>query len=88
MIRNYIITGSKLFKNPDDIAEPEIIALDYAVAQKLLPKISGEGNGFKENFLEALRQIFGENGMWKCKNIIDRIISQGDLNMQYYQFFI
>lgn len=88
MIKDYVIVGSKLFDTTGIINNKEIIALDYAVAQKLLPKISGEGIDFKEKFLTNLKKIFDNHSMLRCKNIIEKIISKGDLNMQYYQFFI
>ncbi|WP_428817667.1 hypothetical protein ACQR2L_05015 [Clostridium butyricum] len=88
MIKDYILVGRELFKETDIMTNKEMIALDYAVAQKLLPKISGDGIEFKERFLSNLKNIFDKNSMLKCKNIIEKIISKGDLNMQYYQFFI
>ena len=61
-------------------------ALDYAVAQKVLPMI----NGYGEQYHESLQRLLLErdrNTMPKCNEIIQTILKKGDINMQYYQFF-
>ncbi|MCB2310433.1 hypothetical protein LGL55_04770 [Clostridium tagluense] len=85
MIKRYLKVGCKLFKETESTAQ-EFIALDYAVAQKLLPKINGYGDEYKA-FLQAIEERFDKNNMMRCKNITTDIIKKGDTNMQYYQFF-
>lgn len=84
-IKKYLQVGCKIFEKTDSTAQ-EFVALDYAVAQKLLPKIGGFGEKYK-SFLEQLEENFDRKNMMKCRNIINHIIRKGDNNMQYYQFF-
>lgn len=84
-IRKYLQIGCKIFEKTDSTAK-EYVALDYAIAQKLLPKINGFGEEYKK-FLKQLEDIFDKKNMMKCRNIINHIIKKGDNNMQYYQFF-
>ncbi|MBE6069325.1 MAG: hypothetical protein E7211_16800 [Clostridium lundense] len=86
MITNYLKVGCSLFDKTESTPSPEFVALDYAVAQKLLPKISGYGEEYKI-FLKDIQNIFDKNNMVRCKNIVDNIIKKGNANMQYYQFF-
>ena len=86
MMQKYLITGVKLFEDTETTAK-EFVALDYAISQKLLPKINGYGQEYKENFLDLINEKFDKNNMMKCKSIIDRIIKKGKNNMNYYQFF-
>lgn len=85
MINRYLKVACKLFEKTESTAR-EFVALDYAVAQKLLPKINGYGDEYRK-FLKDIEEKFNENNMMRCKNIIDKIIKKGDANMQYYQFF-
>ena len=85
MIKRYLKVACKLFEKTESTAR-EFVALDYAVAQKLLPKVSGYGDEYRK-FLKDTEEKFDKNNMMKCKNIIDKIIKKGDANMQYYQFF-
>lgn len=86
MIKKYLKVGCKIFEKTESTWLSEFVALDYAVAQKLLPKINGYGDEYRK-FLKTLEDKFDKNNMMKCKNIIGNIIKKGDTNMQYYQFF-
>lgn len=86
MIDEYLSVGYELFENTDNTAK-EFVALDYAISQKLLPKVDGYGESYKR-FLESIEDIFDKNNMMKCKKITRKILDKGDKNMQYYQFFI
>ena len=66
--------------------DPSIIALDYAVSQKLLPKISGYGDDYCE-WLKELMKRCEDNYLVRSKEILSDIIEKGDANMSYYQFF-
>ena len=81
MIKNYCIKGNELFEKRKN----DLISLDYAVSQKLLPLLEGYGEDYRE-FLKK----FCENqlsGMEKCQKIIEEMISKGDKNMKHYYFF-
>lgn len=80
--------ASKLFDRTEDSAkrDPSIIALDYAISQKILPKINGYGEEYCEWLKELMRKC-EENYLIRAKEIIADIIEKGDANMSYYQFF-
>ncbi|MBP3602792.1 MAG: hypothetical protein J6J79_01435 [Lachnospiraceae bacterium] len=60
------------------------VALDYAVSQKILPCISGNGKKYGE-FLNGLMSICKENQMIKSANIISKIIERSE--HEFYGFF-
>jgi len=85
MIKRYLKVACKLLEKTENTAR-EFVALDYAIAQKLLPKVSGYGDEYRK-FLKDIEEKFDKNNMMRCKSIINKIIKKGDANMQYYQFF-
>lgn len=85
MIENYLKTGCNLFKKTEATSY-EYVALDYAIAQKILPTINGYGEEY-ETFLKSIMDKFDKKNMMKCKNIVNNIIKKGNINMKYYQFF-
>ena len=85
IIYKYLKTGVSIFEKSKTTSS-EYVALDYAVAQKILPKIDGQGENY-EKFLQSLLGLFENNKMTKCMTILKRIIENGNSNMQYYQFF-
>ena len=60
------------------------VALDFAVAQKLLPSIKGYGKEYKL-FLESLMKLCKENQLNRSANIIAKIISKSE--HEFYGFF-
>ncbi|WP_102401367.1 hypothetical protein [Haloimpatiens massiliensis] len=86
MIKKYLKVGCTLFEDTNSTSH-EFVALDYVIAQKMLPKINGYGDNYKV-FLQNLEKEFNEKNMMKCKNIVESIIEKGNNNMQYYQFFV
>mgnify|MGYP000846661279 CR=1 FL=1 len=86
MINQYLSVGYDLFEKTE-ITAKEFVALDYAISQKLLPKIDGYGEDYRK-FLNNLEEIFDDNNMMKSKGITKRILDKGDKNMEYYQFFL
>lgn len=59
-------------------------AIDYAVAQKLLPQINGNGKGY----LEFLKEILGTcKYLAKSKEILNRIIETGEKEHNYFNYF-
>ena len=65
---------------------PSLVALDYAVAQKILPKIIGSGDEY-EAWLDDLKTFCNNKGLVYSANILGTVISRGNKNMKYYQFF-
>ncbi len=86
-IRRYCQVAQKLFETDVNYGNPpSLVALDYAIAQKILPHINGSG----EKFGESLRQIldfFIEKNLRYSREILSDIIQKGDDMMSYYQFF-
>lgn len=70
----------------DDGIDPSIIALDYALAQKILPQLSGFGQEYRD-FLTDLYDLSSKENLVKCKNLIAKIIEHGDENMKSYRFY-
>lgn len=66
--------------------EVSLVALDFAVAQRLLPKIVGSGEEFRSELVH-LSDFCKENELGHCAKVLDDMIRQGDKQMKYYQFF-
>lgn len=60
------------------------VALDYAISQKILPCISGNGKKYGE-FLNGLMSICKENQLNKSAGIISKIIDRSE--HEFYGFF-
>ncbi len=85
-IQGFWIVCSQLMKEDEYGNDPSRIALDYAVAQKVLPKITGSGDEF-ETFLEELKSYCDNNGLPVSTNQLASIIGRGKSQMKYFQFF-
>ena len=85
-IRRYWTVASTLMEKDELDIDPSVIALDYAIAQKILPKIQGNGEQYR-NWLKELLGFCENNYLTVCSRIIGEIIDRGDLQMKYYQFF-
>lgn len=84
-IRKYWNTASRLMEDTD-YCEASVVALDYAIAQKILPKISGMGEEYM-NWLDKIKVYCNDNGLQISGNIIQNIINKGNRRMRDYQFF-
>lgn len=78
-VKNYCAVASKYFSGDN--------ALDYAVAQRILPKIVGNGEDFR-NWLGSLGNLFAENDMIHSAQIVRNIIERGNNQLDYYGFFL
>ena len=81
----YIANEKKLFDS-NNIN----IALDYAISQRVLPLINGYGTGdnrYKTEFLDKLMETCNSYSLDKCCKILRQIISSGNNNMNYYNYF-
>lgn len=85
-VKKYFKTASKLFEKESELEDVNLIALDYAISQKILPKINGSGNEFKSQ-LEGLRDICRDNGLYESQARVQEIITNGQSQMGYYNFF-
>lgn len=84
--RYWSIASSIMEKDENDFVDPSIIALDYAISQKILPHINGSGETYKNGLLE-LKSFAREKNMSKTEAVLDEIITKGDETMMFYQYF-
>lgn len=77
-IQKYYVVAEKFFG--------KVSALDYAVAQKILPKIQGSDENFKA-WLEDFQTTCANFKLARSEKILQKIIERGDKNLGYYRFF-
>lgn len=85
-IKRYWAIASKYFEMDDTKTVAPTIALDYAIAQRILPKIGGNGEEFEE-WLKEFSSLCSSNGLNTSAAIVKDIIERGNQQMKYYQFF-
>ena len=85
-IKRYWAIASKYFEMDDTKTVAPTIALDYAIAQRILPKIEGNGEEF-EKWLKEFSSLCSSNGLNTSAAIVKDIIERGNQQMKYYQFF-
>ena len=85
-IKQYWTAASKYFEMDDTKTAAATIALDYAVAQRILPKIIGNGEEF-EKWLNEFGSLCSSNGLNTSARMVKSIIERGNHQMKYYQFF-
>lgn len=85
-IKRYGAIASKYFEMDDTKTVAPTIALDYAIAQRILPKIGGNGEEF-EKWLKEFSSLCSSNGLNTSAAIVKDIIERGNQQMKYYQFF-
>lgn len=85
-IKNYIGVAQEIMEDETGVQAKEK-ALDYAILQKILPKINGYYDSYK-TFFEKLTQICDENHLYMTKKAIDDIKNMQDQNMGYCQYLI
>lgn len=78
--------AAKYFEEDETKTSAEIVALDYAVAQRILPKIMGNGDAF-EKWLDDFRAFCSNNELNMSAKILKDIIERGNQRMKYYEFF-
>ena len=85
-IKRYWAIASKYFEMDDTKTAAPTIALDYAIAQRILPKIGGNGEEF-DKWLKEFSSLCSSNGLNTSAAIVKDIIERGNQQMKYYQFF-
>lgn len=87
-IKRFYHTAEMVFTADKNGTDPSIVALDYAIAQRLLTKINGSGDDYR-NTLEELKNICSKSNvnLTHCSNILSKILAKGDSALHYYQFF-
>lgn len=79
MVETYIRTASQYMQSSN-----KYVAVDYAVAQKILPLINGMGNDYQKLIEKLLNEC---DDMPLTNYHLQRIKRNADNNMGYYQFF-
>lgn len=85
-IKRYWAVASKYFEMDDTKTAATTIALDYAIAQRILPKIIGNGEEF-EKWLKEFSSLCSSNSLNTSAAMLKDIIERGNQQMKYYQFF-
>lgn len=86
-IRRYWGVASKLMvKDESVMVDPSIIALDYAICQKILPQISGSGESVEES-LKEMKAYAQDKNLNMTSKMIDDIIIRGKNTMNFFQYF-
>lgn len=85
-IKRYWAVASLRFEPDETKTDPEVVALDYAVAQRLLPKLQGSGEAF-EAWLGELRALCSSQGLTLSAGLLQDMAERGARQMKYFQFF-
>lgn len=85
-IKRYWVVASKYFEMDETKTDAQTVALDYAVVQRLLPKIAGNGETF-EKWLDEFRSLCSNHGLNMSAKTLKDIIDRGNQEMKYYKFF-
>lgn len=86
-IRRYWSTAQNLFENDSNYGtDASIVALDYAVAQRILPHIDGSGEKYGEQ-LKEIHKFCSDKNLRISAEILSDIVKNGENSMQYFQFF-
>lgn len=87
-VERYLSIASIYMKDNDNntTERKETIALDYAIAQRILPKISGSGESFRAE-LEKIADLCAREELEKSARLLGDILLKGDKQMKYYRFF-
>lgn len=85
-MQKYWHVASRLMTEDEYSNDAGVVALDYAIAQKILPRVKGAGAGF-EDWLKELVDFCGKNNLRLSKDLLDRMISRGNKIMNFYNFF-
>lgn len=86
-IRRYWTIASEVMEKDESVmVDPSIIALDYAIAQKILPQISGSGDSVEEG-LRELKAFAQDKNLNMTASLLDEIIIRGENTMRFFQYF-
>lgn len=83
-VEGYVGAAAALF----DAAEKPawVDAVDFAVMQKVLPRISGTGGRYREG-LDALLALLAERGLERSAERLRSVVASGEDAMDCYRFF-
>lgn len=85
-IYEYWKVASEIMEADEFGNQPDTIALDYAIAQKVLPKISGNGDEFGI-WLGELKDYCSGKNLDYSAGLIEEMLERGNRRLKYYDFF-
>lgn len=85
-IKKYCSVASELMVEDEYGNLPSVISLDYAISQKVLPKLAGGGESYAD-WLKSLKDFCTDSNMYITAEKLGEIIKRGELQMNYYQYF-
>ena len=84
-VGEYVSAASVVFENKTE--QPAYAAaVDFAVAQRLMPRIDGNGDQYR-SLLDDLQSIFEGNGLVHSSKLLRSLINRGESSMGWYRFF-
>lgn len=86
IIKKYIVSAEKIMVENNGANKTQV-AIDYAIVQKLLPKINGHYD-FLKNFFDNLQTLCKEYHLNLTNAAIEQIVESQDRNMGYCQYLI
>lgn len=85
-MENYCLIARELFKEESGLSS-EMVAIDYAILQKILPKISGAGMAYKQA-LDELLDLCKKNGFCRSESMLMQILESGNESLvNSYDYF-
>ncbi len=84
-ISKYWFAAQALFEESTE-TDASIAALDFAIAQRVLPHVNGNGQPYKEK-LEKIQEFCSQKNLQISSGILKDIIQKGIESMQYFQYF-
>lgn len=85
-IKKYVMAAQEIMEDEPNTLSREK-ALDFAVVQKLLPKINGYYSVY-ERFFDSLKQLCKEYNLSMTEDAVMKIIDAQERNMGYCQYLI
>ena len=88
-VENYVKDYCSVAQNileEEGYAASSIVALDYALSQKVITRINGNGESYLK-WLNELKTYCESQNLKITSDAIERIIIDGNKSMQYYHFF-
>lgn len=84
MVKNYCAVGCRCMER--DTTATKFAPLDYALSQKILPTINGNGENYRMLIEDLLKECTAQNMPISAKHL-ERMKRIAENNMGFYQFF-
>lgn len=84
MVKNYCAVGCRCMEH--DTPATKFAPLDYALSQKILPTINGNGEHYRMLIDDLLKECTAQNMPLSAKHL-ERMKRTAENNMGFYQFF-